>query len=148
MAIWQYMIFAIPEEELESYFKNVDFIPNVAFNNIEWWKYRTYKSVNFNSFKELTFQESWSKNIKQLGHIDSDCVEVFVQGEEITEIAIRIDLRKNYKPMVNYICEFGQDNHLCFLNNDFKLLFSLPEVIHQDINDYRLFDEFTKKLDK
>lgn len=147
MAIWQYKLFAIPEEELKSYFNNIDNIPIEAFDNIEWWKYRTYKSVNFNSFKELSFQESWSKDIKQLGDINSDCVEIFVQEEKIIEISIRIDLRKNYKSMIEYICEFGQNNHLCFLNGEFKLISSIPEVINQDISDYKIFEEFTKKLD-
>lgn len=147
MAIWQYKLFAIPEEELKSYFNNIDNISIEAFDNIEWWKYRPYKSINFNSLK-LPFQESWSKDIKQLGDISSDCIETFVQEEKIIEISIRIDLRKNYKPMVEYICEFAQDNSLCFLNDKFKLISSIPQVINQDISNHKIFEEFTNKLDK
>ena len=147
MAIWQYKLFAIPEEELKSYFNDIGNISIEAFDNIEWWKYRTCKSVDFNSFKELPIQESWSKDIKQLGDIDSDCVETIVQEEKIIEIANRIDLRKNYKLMVEYICEFGKHNHLCFLNVEFKVLFSTPEAICKDIRDYKVFEEFKKKLD-
>lgn len=147
MAIWQYKLFAIPEEEKKSYFKNIDVIPIEAFDNIEWWKYRSYNSVDFNSFKELPSRESWSKDIRQLGDINSDCVETFVQEEKIMEISIRIDLRKNYEPMVEYVCNFGQDNLLCFLNGEYKLISPIPELINQDISDYKIFEEFTKKLD-
>lgn len=146
MAIWQYKLFAIPEEEFDTYFKNKKFISAEDFNGIEWWIYRTYKSIDFNSFGNLSLSESWTKKIIMFGDIDSDCVEVLVEGEELCEIAIRVDLRKNYEGMLTSICKFGQDNNLYFLNDRFKVLFPKLQLINQDITDNDAFAEFIARI--
>jgi hypothetical protein len=146
MAIWQYKLFAIPEEEYESYFKNNNFILIEGFDNIEWWKYREYESIDFSSFNALSLCESWTKEIIMLGNIDSDCVEVLMDKNKVQEISIRVDLKKDYGGMVNSICKFGNDNNLCFLNVKLKVLFPERQIINQDIIDNNTFGEFIAKI--
>lgn len=40
MAIWQYQLFLVPEEEMTSYFGDEESITLSDFDEIEWWKYR------------------------------------------------------------------------------------------------------------
>lgn len=142
MAIWQYKLFAVPSEEFRSYFNETDIISIEAFDHIEWWRYLTYKSINFNSLRDLPLSESWSKDIILLGDVNSNCVEILIDGEKLIEVSLRIDLRTKYKVMIESVCAFAEDNGLLFLNENLKRIFPFPEIISRDIDNHGAFKGF------
>lgn len=142
MAIWQYKLFVLPEEEVDSYFLNKDSVSEKAFNEIDWWKYRQIDIKLFEPLIRLLDKEnSWSENIVQLGNLDSNCVELLYEEGRMVEISIRIDLRTDYNNMVKIFCEFADENDCVFLNESLKVLEPSPLIVLSDIdnNKYREF---------
>lgn len=80
MAIWQYQIFIVPEEEVNSYFKGFICITEEALNEINWWKYRQFDIESFVVFKTiLPRNKSWNNEIILFGDEKSNCVEVLMK---------------------------------------------------------------------
>ncbi|TKC12039.1 hypothetical protein FA048_00015 [Pedobacter polaris] len=146
MAIWQYRLFVIPEEEINSYFLNEDYLSEDAFNEIDWWKYKRIDEISLGDLISLLAEsKSWSNNIYQLGNIESDCLEILFNKQKILEISIRVDLRNNYNSLIEAICKFGRRNALIFLNYNLKLLSPDEIILKEDISNYNLFDDFITK---
>ncbi len=75
MAIWQYHMFIVPEEEVNAYFGKEAFISCNALNGIKWWKYHQLRIENFDIFKSfLTKKGSWTNDIVLFGDESSNCV--------------------------------------------------------------------------
>lgn len=146
MAIWQYKLFVLPEEEVSSYFSSETSITDEALNEIEWWKYRQSEIICFDSIKELLSpKKSWSNSIILFGDVDSSCLEVLIESEKIVEVSIRIDLRANYRNIIVGICEFCQQNSLMLLNYRLELLAPNAAILEEDIIKYKTFNEFIKQ---
>lgn len=146
MAIWQYKLFVLPEEEVSSYFSSETSITDEALNEIEWWKYRQSEIICFDSIKELLSpKKSWSNSIILFGDVDSSCLEVLIESEKIVEVSIRIDLRANYRNIIVAICEFCQQNSLMLLNYRLELLAPNTAILEEDIIKYKTFNEFIKQ---
>lgn len=147
MAIWQYQIFIVPEEEINSYFEKDGIISSDALNEINWWKYRQLDITSFDVFKVLfSIRESWTKDIILFGDEGSSCIEILMEEGRIIEISARIDLRYNYKQFVTILCEFAQKNNCTFLNNDLKIISTNTQLIEQDIENYTVYKSFFDKL--
>ncbi|WP_421829162.1 hypothetical protein [Larkinella sp.] len=149
MAIWQYQLFVIPGEEINSYFGDNLFIDNNALNEINWWKYRQLTINNFNIFKSfLPLKQSWSSDIILFGDESSNCIELLMDNNIIVEISIRIDVRNNYKEFVLALCDFSQKYGCVLLNDTLKILSPIAELIEQDIIIHPLYKSFLDKLNK
>lgn len=57
MAIWQYQLFIIPKEEINSYFENSEYIDKGALDEINWWKFRAFEKVAFENFRKVLKQK-------------------------------------------------------------------------------------------
>ena len=66
MAIWQYKIYLLPEEEYNSFFVGKHQIEENAFDETKWWKYRNIDEIKV-EFPYLPRTKSWSENIAQYG---------------------------------------------------------------------------------
>jgi len=147
MAIWQYNLYFLPEEEINFYFANEHIMTEDALNEIDWWAHKQLDSSSFNVVESyLRSKRSWSKNIVLFGHLDSNCFEILLESGRMIEVTARIDLRVDYSSMVKVICQFGRDNNLALLNYKFEIL--PPEVLllEKDIMGYKSFDDFLKKV--
>ena len=70
MAIWQYNIYFLPEEEINSYFPDRPNISEDAFNEIDWWRYRQIDSESFAIIEDLLpLKKSLSDHILQFGDL-------------------------------------------------------------------------------
>ncbi|RCR65968.1 hypothetical protein [Larkinella punicea] len=149
MAIWQYQLFVVPEEETNSYFGDNLFINNNALNEINWWKYRQLSIDNFNNFKSfLPLKQSWSSDIILFGDESSNCIELLIDNNRIIEISIRIDVRNDYKEFVYALCDFAQTYGCVLLNDTLKVLSSTVKLIEHDIMIHPLYKLFLDKLNE
>lgn len=151
MAVWQYQMFLVPEEEINSFFKNQSFIKRDDLNGIDWWKYNEELHLeHFSVFKHLlsTKKRSWSNDIALYGEESSNCIEIILERNKIAEISVRIDLRYSYKEFVRVLCDFAKEHHCTFLNSSLKILAPNINIVTQDIENYPLYKSFLNKLNK
>jgi hypothetical protein len=147
MAIWQYKLYFLPEEEVKSYFPHDDIISEDAFNEVEWWKYRQLDINNFVSVNRvLASRKSWSDDIIMFGELDSNCFEVLTESGKMVEVSARIDLRFDYRDMIKLVCQFGAENKLILLNYKWDVLPPEFFLLERDIANYKLFDDFLNKV--
>jgi hypothetical protein len=147
MALWQYQLFLVPEEEVASYFKNDVSISQNAFNEIGWWRYRQLGIASFYFFEEiLPVNESWSKDIILFGNESSNCIELLINRNLITEVCVRIDLRVDYKQLLHLLCEFSNKNNCILLNSDLKMIRPDFQRVEADIISYPRYKSFVEKL--
>lgn len=147
MAIWQYQIYIVPEEEVDSYFKNENSISYDDLSEIKWWKYRQLKIDSFNTFiKLLPRKDSWSREIILFGDESSNCIEVLLEENLIIEISIRVDLRLDYKGFINLLCEYALSNKCMFLNDKLEILYPNLKLLENDIMNYPRYKAFLDKL--
>ncbi len=134
MAIWQYNLFVLPQEEIYSYFGQTNIIRNDDLNDINWWKYRQLNIEWFDVFNDLlTRNKSWSKDIILWGDESSNCVLVLIENNEILEISIRIDLRSNFDFFLRLICNFTQRHECALLNNELEIFSPDFVIIKENI---------------
>lgn len=149
MAIWQYQFYMVPEEELDSYFRNEDLISYEDLSEIEWWKYRQLDITSFDTFISLLpKKKSWSKDIIIFGDDDSSCIEILLEKNRIVEISIRVDLRLDYINFINLLCEYALNNKCMFLNYKLEILYPNLEALEKDILSYPTYKMFLDKFKK
>lgn len=142
MAIWQYNLFVVPKEEIDSFFKNSTHITEKDLNGINWWKYNQSLADKFNCFVNwLNRKKSWSEDIILYGSEEKTCIEITMERSEVVEITIRIDFTSAYFPFLDFLCSFAQENKLFFLDNDLKVVFPDSTFIEKEI-------EIVKRLRK
>jgi len=147
MAVWQYHIFIVPEEEIKSFFKDAMSITNDDLNEIDWWKYSQLDLDKFKIFEKLLMRKkSWSKDIILFGEEDSDCVEILMDNKKIVEVSARIDLRHNYKNILNNLCDFAQSNNCIFLNDSLNIIYPNILVMENDILKNNVYKNFLDKF--
>ncbi|MNK04939.1 hypothetical protein D3C87_228130 [compost metagenome] len=147
MAIWQYQLFFVPEEEIGSSFSKTDSIRIQDFDGIDWWKYRQLEISQFDMFESiLPRQKSWSDNVIIFGDEANDCVVLLKEKNKIIEISARIDLRNNFDVFLNYLCNTASENNCVFLNDNLKILYPSYKTIKYDIENYDRYKSFLDKL--
>ena len=147
MAIWQYQIFVLPKEEIDSYFSNLLFINEEALNEVNWWKYRQLTTEYFENFKSiLPLKKSWSDDIVLFGDENSNCIELLTNKGKIVEIMVRIDLRFDYTQFLDMLCEFAQEYNCILLNYSFKILSPVKNLVNKDIESYPIYKSFLNKM--
>ena len=91
MAIWQVSIILVRKEKTKKYLDaNLWIIPE------EFMKF----------FPE---EKSWSHSIRQYGDLDSTCIEIYAEDDELS---LRIDLRNITKEQLEIINKFAVSNEL------------------------------------
>ena len=153
MAIWQYKLYALPNEEVDSYFLGQNKIEAEDFDNIEWWKYRGPVKNLQETFPYLIEQKSWCEDIRQFGNLDSDCIELCLDGK-YTELSFRFDLRILNTKFLNDTISYAKEENLIFATLDYQLFYPLIEILLERINSsneiklLKNFSDSPKKNDK
>jgi hypothetical protein len=143
MAIWQYNLFMVPREELESYFDcRVLEITEVDFDNIKWWQKFNQKDELISYLSSIfPVIESWDSESTQLGILDSNCF--FISADELS---VRIDLRSDYLIFAERVIEFAKKYDLVFLNLTFKVIYPEPILLEENIKESKAYN-FVKSPD-
>jgi hypothetical protein len=122
MAIWQYTFKVVPQSDLKE-LGVITHLLDEDYNNFIFWRNEHY-GVKF--FKRLTTilesKPSWSKDIKLYGTEESNCIEIFMDDNVISELTVRIDYRTNYSDLLNQLVEFCTMNSLALIDEDNEVL--------------------------
>lgn len=119
MAIWQYECYIIPIR------KN---LLDLKHEQMISWKGRecSQQEVDF-----LDLKESWSKDIVQYGDLERTCIEFIYEGNELTEIECRMDLRNFSREIFNEILKYVKSINAFFLCDNKVVLPVEEDVINQ-----------------
>jgi hypothetical protein len=149
MAIWQYNLFVLPQEEIYSYFGQTDMIRNDDLNEINWWKYRQLNIEWFDFFNDLLIRKkSWSDDIILWGDESSNCVLILIENNEIIEIFMRIDIRDDFDFFLRLICNFAQRHECALLNSALKIFPVDFVTIKEDIAKFKKNNFFENLPDR
>ncbi len=124
MALWQYTFHLLPKQGVEI------LNPNLIFNQIDgdfddepYWKISTTNKGFFLPIAQILPKgNSWSKNIQIYGSDDSNCLEVFFEGDYVLSVSLRIDFTSNYESLLVEIIEFLLFNSLVILDENLIVL--------------------------
>lgn len=149
MAIWQYHITVVPQEEIESYFNNKSFVKIEAIESIDWWKYRKMEINQFIDLENLLpVKKSWSNDIILFGSEESNCIEVLMSNNKVEEISIRIDLRADIHNLVDGICIFFGNHNCVFLDYQGKIIIPHTEQFLNEVKKYSAYNDFLRKVNR
>ncbi len=147
MAIWQYQLHIIPNDEIDSFFGDSNFISQGAFDEINWWKYKQLKTDDFSIFSTiLKVGKSWSKDIILFGHESSNCVEIFFDDGKIYEVSVRIDIRQDYRSVLLAVCDFAERHNCVLVNTSMRILQPVFDFVKRDIDEDKLYLDFINML--
>jgi hypothetical protein len=147
MAIWQHQMHLLPREEVVSYLEKSTSMSYEALNEIDWWKYGRFILMDFEPFESiLPRNKSWSDNLALFGEDDSTCIEILFMESKVSEISIRIDLRKDNDFFLEKLCEFAKVNNCVFLDENLFIINSDIFSIKQSISRDNKYERFLNKL--
>lgn len=146
MAIWQHHMYLLPRQEVESYFGTPTSIDFEAFNEIDWWKNHRFTLADFESFDSiLPRNKSWNENLILFGEESSTCIEILLLEGKISEVSIRIDLRKDNTLFLKRISEFAHFNNCIFWDEGLLIvnsdIFSIEQSIARNNKHQRFLDK-------
>lgn len=124
MAIWQFDLHLVPRSRVIGVYSSLPKeIERDVFDSTEWWE--NYKPPS--NFEELITSflpanTSWIIDTKTWGEEDSHRVDVMYQDEEVSEIYVRIDVRKLHQSFVGNIVNLARDCDCLVLTQDKRLL--------------------------
>jgi hypothetical protein len=112
MAIWQYDIYLIPRTKLNDLYDEIpDHIDLQMFDEVDWWRGHQPAS----DVKELinrcltpNTDENPLPGCQEWGTEDSNRISVGFEGEDISWIWIRVDVRSKYDSLVSCIVELAK----------------------------------------
>lgn len=81
----------------------------------------------------LPLKKSWSNDMIIYGDEGSNCLEILLDKNKITEVSARIDLRLDYRAFLSLLCEFAQEHDFTFVNNELKILAPDIHIVSHDI---------------
>jgi hypothetical protein len=106
MALWQFDIEVIPTERVQSSAQ----VDAAEFDNALWWSDRQPPA----DFREglaslLPAVKSWDEGLLWYGDEQSDRIDVWMEGDRVESIGVRIDCRKANVPFVRGLLIMAQD---------------------------------------
>ncbi len=121
MAIWQVSIILVRNEKTKKYL------------DANLWK------ISEELMKFFPEEKSWSDSIRQYGDIDSTCIEIYAESDEIS---LRIDLTNISKEQLDVIIEFAVSNDLKIKNENQIIEPTISNFISimKDSNAYRFIN--------
>jgi hypothetical protein len=123
MALWQFEIFMLPEEEINSFFQNHSRIRPEDFSEISWWKYRKLSIEDFDVFtSSLSREKSWTHDVIQYGNLDSDCVELTVENNTIEEVRIRMNINDPANPLIDTVSKFCISHNCVLIDREMNII--------------------------
>lgn len=135
MATWQFAFTIIPEKVLMD--KNSNFQSNVKPSDFDvsmsWYGYCLSKSSLEKVSEMLEQTKSWSDDIRQFGHIDETCIELFYERNTLLDVSIRLDLRSLTSDIMKMLIVFIKENDALIITQKGVLIRPVLEDIIAEI---------------
>lgn len=124
MALWQYTFLVLPKESTNEIVPDLVFSKDgELFDDSSYWKYAEIKPEIFKPINDiLPLGKSWSKDLVLYGDSESNCFEVFLNGEFIESVSFRIDFKTNYETILDKLLHFLMQNDMIVLDEDLKVM--------------------------
>jgi hypothetical protein len=120
MAIWQWDVWIVPRKEL---IKNFPVIPKYLeldwFESTEWWS-AVNEDMLESFFDSLLprYDTPWAEHSQSWGNTDEDRLTLMIENGKITDVEIRIDLRKLNMRLLDSLIDFCKNNDFLFFTLD------------------------------
>lgn len=148
MAIWQYRFRLVPNSDLKELSVTAHLLDD-DYDNFAFWRNGNYKIDFFEGLTSvLKSKASWSKEIKLYGTEDSNCIEIFIDSNTISEVTVRIDYLSNYQELLSRLIEFCLLNSLALIGEDNKVLHLNATSIIYVIQNSPQYHKLTELKDK
>ncbi len=127
MGSWQKRFFILPEESLYTQkAKKILIYRKGQINLIEddllWLDYPTNRDKFFEFSKILKISKSWSESIDLYGDLDSHCLEVmFDENNIVLSVNLRLDFSAEYKVILDFIESFCKKNNFIILTDKLEV---------------------------
>lgn len=136
MAIWQYDIFIIPNNEKDLIKKKTTSDKKlILFDDSVFWKDKKISIEEFESIKLMLKQgKSWSKNLIVYGELEGSCLEIFLNNQSVCSVSIRLDFRTEYIKFLEAVIDICKKHDLIMLDTNMTILPLESEKIKQLID--------------
>lgn len=147
MAIWQYRFTVIPKDSISSDSFEPHYDAEGLFeDDIYWSNFPTSVSLFQEFEKVLPKGKSWSKDLLLFGSQESNCLEVYVEDENVTSVSLRVDFSNNYEAFLRSAIEFVYLKGLLLLGEGNDILetnyLSIKEII-ENSQQYTRYQELS-----
>ncbi|AQY51472.1 hypothetical protein PWEIH_14841 [Listeria weihenstephanensis FSL R9-0317] len=110
MAIWQFEMFILPEEQVHSGYNDRSEIS---------WEGKSITESSKGKLEDILIRtKSWSDEIEQYGSSDGTCMEIFHDGNQVMDIHARLNLRNLTKTELLGIIDFIKENKAAILSDN------------------------------
>lgn len=155
MALWQYTFQILPKKSFSALKKDMQlFDENNLFDDEPFWKYEPIKKSYYEGLDKLLKEgKSWSKDIKQYGNLESNCIEISFdsQTENVESILFRVDFTSAYESVLRGFIDFCIYKDLIILDEELQLVSLNYESISYIINNspqIKRYNELQKQSPK
>jgi hypothetical protein len=120
MATWQYEIFLLPSWTTDQRWISPEtyaVTEHFDFTSL-WERYERRKALRASLAVLLPPAQSWTPEIQMWGSDDGDRIEIVGEGDAISEIVVRLDVRTISNKFVHGIVDIAKEYDLTILTND------------------------------
>jgi len=134
MALWQYAFQLIPKN---CGITDGDVISrNELSVDMNFWQPINFNKIDTSEINAvLPMTKSWSKDLVLFGTIDSSFISFYLENKLITEVELRIDLRKDLNgflrklSLINFLHDVLLIDEVGYVSK-----FNMPLIVHKIIN--------------
>lgn len=148
MAIWQYTFRILPKKSFSVLKSDRQlFDENNLFDDEPYWMYEPINKNYFEGIGEIIQEgKSWSKDIKQYGNLESNCLEVLFDGRtnNVESVSFRIDFTSEFEMVLRGVIDFCIYNELIILDEKLQIVHLNYESISHIINNSSQFKRYNE----
>lgn len=135
MALWQYTFRVIPS--VDSHALN-GVIHNTEGNNIiaddELWDSKKMQLGELANLGEiLPPGKSWNTDLMVYGDLEKNCIEVYLNGDNVSSMSFRIDFRSEYENILSKLIDLLKKMSLTALSEDLAVVPLTFEAMQETI---------------
>jgi hypothetical protein len=124
VATWQFDFHLIPASSVDRHFLATPVtLDEQEYDAVPWWQgFREVANFEDDLSKLLPTGRSWHSRTRAWGEEDGDRLDVTHDGQRITEVYGRIDVRKLSLPFLSRLLDIARKHNLLILTEDRHLL--------------------------
>lgn len=128
MSIYQNNYFIVPIESKYKLFEGINlssFLDEGFFDDELLWEENSFNYKDVESYllkNKFEAGESWSKNLKIFGHIDFNCIKIFIEENKIISISFRINYSIEFFSFLKKVVDFCAFFNFLVVDNELNVL--------------------------
>lgn len=123
MAIWQYSFYILPKAVSSFTQEQLTTIFDEGQEVEQYWNDAGLLRSDFNELSQIfASQKSWCATIDQYGSIDSSCIEVSYEKNNITNVHFRINFTSDFEATLLAVMAFCRKHDLIILGEWYRKL--------------------------